>query len=91
MVKQHQESDDSHATANCESDEKKKHSEASIIEKYLPQQMGEEELTEMISQIIALTQTTSTKDMGKVMAARSKELAGKTNKKMVSRIVKKLL
>jgi uncharacterized protein YqeY len=53
--------------------------------------MGEEELIEKIRKIIAQTQATSIKDMGKVMAASSKELAGKADNKMVSEIVKKLL
>ena len=53
--------------------------------------MGEEELTEKIKQIITQTQASSVKDMGKVMAAASKELAGKTDNKKVSEIVKKLL
>jgi len=53
--------------------------------------MGVEELTDKISQIIAQLQATSIKDMGKVMAAASKELAGKADNKTVSEIVKKLL
>jgi len=91
LVKQRRESADIYAAANREDLAKKERFEASIIEKYLPQQMGEEELTEKIRQIIAQTQATSIKDMGKVMAASSKELAGKADNKMVSEIVKKLL
>jgi len=91
LVKQRRESADIYAAAKREDLAKKERFEASIIEKYLPQQMGEEELTEKIRQIIALTQATSLKDMGKVMGAASKEFAGKADNKMVSEIVKKLL
>lgn len=91
LVKQRRESADIYATANREDLAKKELFEASIIEKYLPQQMGEEELTGIIKQIIAQTQATSIKDMGKVMGAASRELAGKADNKMVSEIVKKIL
>ena len=91
LVKQRRESADIYAAANREDLAKKERFEAAIIEKYLPQQMGEEELTEKIRQIIAQTQATSIKDMGKVMGAASKELAGKADNKMISEIVKKLL
>jgi len=91
LVKQRRESADIYAAAGREDLAKKELFEASIIEKYLPQQMGEEELTEKIRQIIAQTQATSIKDMGKVMAVASKELAGKADNKTVSEIVKKLL
>jgi uncharacterized protein YqeY len=91
LVKQRKESADIYAAANREDLAKKERFEASIIEKYLPQQMGVEELTDKIRQIIAQLQATSIKDMGKVMAAASKELAGKADNKTVSEIVKKLL
>ncbi len=91
LVKQRRESADIYAAANREDLAVKERFEASIIEKYLPQQMGEDELTQVIRKIISETQATSIKDMGKVMAAASKELAGKADNKMVSVIVKKLL
>jgi uncharacterized protein len=91
LVKQRRESADIYAAANREDLAVKERFEASIIEKYLPQQMGEDELTEIIRKIIAQVQAVSVKDMGKVMGAASKELAGKADNKMVSEIVKKLL
>lgn len=91
LVKQRRESADIYAAANREDLAKKERFEASIIEKYLPQQMDETELTEKIRQIIAQTNATSIKDMGKVMGVASKTLAGKADNKLVSEIVKKLL
>jgi hypothetical protein len=65
--------------------------EVAVIEKYLPAQMSESELREAIAKIISETGATSAKEMGKVMGAASKQLAGKADNKLVSQIVKELL
>ena len=65
--------------------------EVEIIERYLPQQMGEEELTEILKGIIAKTGAASMRDMGKVMGMASGQLGGKADGKTISGIVKKLL
>ena len=63
----------------------------SVIEKYLPAQMSEEEITKVISAVIAQSGATSIKDIGKVMGMASKQLAGKADNKIISELVKKLL
>lgn len=63
----------------------------SIIEKYLPQQISEDELRAVIKEVIASVGASSIKDMGKVMAVASKTLAGKAENKMISNIIKELL
>ena len=68
-----------------------KEAEASVIEKYLPEQMSNEELTKKIEDIIAKTGAKSMADMGKVMGAASKELAGKAEGKAIADKVKALL
>lgn len=65
--------------------------QAIIIEQYLPQQMSEEELVKAITAIIGETGATSPADMGKVMGAATKQLAGKADGKDISRIVKGML
>jgi len=65
--------------------------QASIIEKYLPQQLSEEEVTTIISKVIAETNATGIKDMGKVMGIAGKEIAGRAENKLVAEIIKKLL
>jgi uncharacterized protein len=65
--------------------------QASIIEKYLPEQISEEELQAIIQGIITQTGAQSVKDMGKVMGMASKQLAGKADNKSVAEIIKKLL
>lgn len=62
-----------------------------IIEKYLPEQMSEDDIRLSLEKIIKETGASSAKDMGKVMGAAQKEFAGKADNKIVSQIVKKLL
>ena len=65
--------------------------QASIIEKYLPEQMSEEDLLAIVQKVITDTGANSSKDMGKVMGIASKLVAGKADNKMISEIIKKLL
>jgi uncharacterized protein YqeY len=62
-----------------------------VLESYLPQQMGDEELTTVIKAIIEKTGATSIKEMGKVIGMASKELAGKADGKLISEKVKSML
>ena len=62
-----------------------------VIEVYLPEQLSEEEVTETLKQIIAETQASSMKDMGKVMGQAQKVFAGRADNKLVSTLVKQLL
>ncbi|WP_315044318.1 GatB/YqeY domain-containing protein [Capnocytophaga sputigena] len=62
-----------------------------VIEKFLPAQLSEAEVEEALKGIIAQVGVTSPKDMGKVMGAATKQLAGKADGKLISDIVKKLL
>lgn len=65
--------------------------QASIIEQYLPEQMSEADVEAVIMQIISQTGAASMADMGKVMGAASKQLAGKADNKTISILVKKHL
>lgn len=65
--------------------------QAAIIEKYLPEQISEEELELIIKEIIEATGATDIKDMGKVMGMASKKLAGKADNKIIAGIVKQAL
>lgn len=65
--------------------------QAEIIEKYLPKSLSEEEVTVKVKEIITQTGASSIKDMGKVMGAASKALAGQADNRVVSEIVKRLL
>ena len=65
--------------------------QAKVLEQFLPKQMGEEELKDVIAEIVSKTGASSMKDMGKVMGMASKQLAGKADGKAISTAVKKLL
>lgn len=65
--------------------------QVAVIEKFLPKQLSEAEVTEAVKAIIAKVGATSAKDMGKVMGVATKQLAGKTDGKVISAIVKSLL
>ena len=65
--------------------------QASIIEKYLPEQISEEELHKIIEKIISETGASSIREMGKVMGMAAKQLAGKADNKTIAAIVKQIL
>ena len=65
--------------------------EIEVLERYLPKQMGEDELETYLKGVIEKTGASSMKDMGKVMGIANKELAGRADGKAISVIVKKLL
>jgi len=65
--------------------------QAGVIEAYLPAQMSEEEIGEVVKGIIAKTGASSPADMGKVMGAAMGQLAGKADGKIISMLVKKYL
>jgi len=62
--------------------------ELAIIEEYLPQQLSDPEISQLIDQIIAQVGATSSKDMGKVMAPAMQQLKGKADGKKVQELVK---
>lgn len=69
----------------------KEREELAVIERFLPKQLDADELTVVLTALIAEVGATSPKDMGKVMGAATKQLAGKADGKLVAEIVKKLL
>ncbi|SMD42668.1 hypothetical protein SAMN00777080_1230 [Aquiflexum balticum DSM 16537] len=65
--------------------------ELEIINEFLPKQLTEEELEAALKKIISEVGAEGPKDMGKVMGAATKELAGKADGKVISQKVKALL
>ncbi len=66
-------------------------SELAVIEEYLPKALTDEELTAALTEIIAKTGATSPADMGKVMGAATKALAGRADGRAISAKVRELL
>jgi uncharacterized protein YqeY len=65
--------------------------QAGVIENYLPKQMSEDELKAILQNIITTVGASSPADMGKVMGAATKELSGKADGSVISKMVKELL
>lgn len=62
-----------------------------IIEQFLPEQLDEAAIAEIIDGIISQTQASGMKDMGKVMGMATKAMAGKADGKTISSIVRQKL
>lgn len=91
LVKQRQDSLDIFVKQGRDDLAQTEKEEIEVISKYLPEQMGEEELTALIKGIVEQTGAEGMKDMGKVMGMASKQLAGKADGKTISSIVKNIL
>lgn len=65
--------------------------QAKIIEAYMPKMMSEEEIKEEVTKAINTLGATGPQDMGKVMGALTKSLAGKADGKIISSLVKDTL
>ena len=91
LVKQRKDSLDIFRQQNREDLAIKEQEEIEVIERFLPKQLSQEELKSEISSIITETGATSAADMGKVMGAANKKLAGRADGKTISSIVKELL
>jgi uncharacterized protein YqeY len=70
---------------------KKEKSELSIISKYLPEQLSEKDLDDIINTAIDSLQVTSEKDMGRVMGEIMPKVKGKADGKLVQQKVKEYL
>lgn len=91
LVKQRRESAEIYKQNNRPELYEKETTEADVLEKYLPAKMSDEELTKIIKVIIDRVGAESPSDLGKVMGAAVKELAGKADGKEISAKVKMLL
>lgn len=91
LVKQRKDSADLYISQNRNDLAEEEIFQLSVIEKYLPEQMSEDDVRTQVQDIIKETGADSMKDMGRVMGMASKKLAGKTDNKLIARIVKEQL
>jgi len=91
MVKQRKDSLEIFQQQNRPELAKKEEEEIAVIEKFLPEQMSTEEVKAALADIITTVGASSPADMGKVMGAATKQLAGKADGKTISALVKELL
>jgi len=69
----------------------KEQAELAIVEEYLPQQLGADEIRELVREAIAESGASSPKDMGAVMKAVMPKTQGRADGKQVNQIVRELL
>ena len=69
----------------------KEKQEIEIIKEFLPEQMSDDEISELVSKIISEVGAQDMKDMGKVMGSLKPLIAGKADAGVVSQLVKKAL
>jgi uncharacterized protein YqeY len=91
LVKQRKDSLDIFRKQKREDLAVKEEEEIRVIEKFLPAQLSEDEIRGILSKILVETGATSMADMGKVMGAATKQLAGKADGKTISALVKEML
>jgi uncharacterized protein YqeY len=91
LVKQRKESAEIFTTQNRPELAEEELFQANIIEQFLPQQLSDAELTAYIQNLIAELGVSNAKEMGKVIGAASKALAGQAEGKAISAKVKELL
>ena len=91
LVKQRKEAAEMYKNANRAELAEEEMAQCSVIEKYLPAMMSDEELTAALAAIIAEVGAAGPQDMGKVMGVATKKLAGKAEGRAISAKVKELL
>ena len=88
LIKQRKDSIEQFAKGGRQDLVDKEAAEVAVLEVYLPQQMGREEIEKLVREIIGQTGAQGAKDMGKVMKALVPLLAGRADNKLVSELVK---
>ena len=91
MVKQRKDSANIYSEQNRPDLAERELAEMVVLEEYLPKQLSPDELEAALKAIIAQTGAASPQDMGKVMGVATKTLAGKTEGRLISEAVKRLL
>ncbi|MEM1406216.1 MAG: GatB/YqeY domain-containing protein [Bacteroidota bacterium] len=90
-AKQRKESAELYAQEGRDDLSSKEQFEFEIISKYLPEQLSDDQLKNEISSVITEVGASGMQDMGKVMGAATKKLAGKADGKKISEMVKSIL
>lgn len=88
MIKQRRESVEQYRAGAREDLAAKEAAEIDVLEAYLPEPLGEDELAALIDAAIAATGATSMKDMGRVMAQLRAEAQGRADMAVLSARVK---
>ena len=91
MVKQRKDSIEQFTKGGRDDLASKEKDQLEVIKQYLPEQLSENKIREIVEAAVNSTQASSMQDMGKVMGAIKSELQGKADMGLVSQIVKSSL
>ena len=91
MLKQRQDSIEAFRQANRQDLLDKEEMEVKVLNQYMPQQLSNNEITEIIDAAITNTSASGMQDMGKVMGIVKEKIAGRANMAEVSQIIKSRL
>ena len=91
MLKQRQDSIEAFRQANRQDLLDKEEMEVNVLNQYMPQQLSNDEITEIIDAAITNTSASGMQDMGKVMGIVKEKIAGRANMAEVSQIIKSRL
>ena len=91
LVKQRQDAAEIYKTQNRMDLYEPENFQAKVISEYLPEQLSENKIKEIVAEIIKELGATTIKDMGKVMNTANTKLAGQTDNKTLSGIIKSML
>lgn len=91
MSKQRRESIEQFKKANRDDLVKQEVYELGIIKEYMPEQLSDDEISQLVNEAISTTSAGSIRDMGKVMAYLKPKLQGRADMAQVSGTIKSLL
>jgi len=91
LIKQREDAARQYKEANRDDLYQKESNEIAILKEYLPKQLEEAELIDVVKDIIAKLNATSQKDMGRVMKEAKDTIGSKADGKRISEAVKSLL
>ncbi len=88
MLKQRRDSFEQYSAANRPELAEKEQQEMSILQEYMPEQLGDAELEALVTEAIAAVGAKSPQDMGKVMGQIKPKVQGRADMSKVSQLVK---
>ena len=89
--KRRQEAAEAFRAGEREEQAAKEEAELAVLEEFMPSQLGDEDLEEIIDDVIAEVGATSVRDLGRVMADVMPQVAGRAEGSRVSQIVREKL
>ena len=91
MIKQRKDSSNQFRSASRDELAQKEEREIETLKEFLPEQLGEEEIKELVTKAIINLKAETPQDIGKVMGSLKSDLQGKADMSLVSQLVKENL